>query len=99
HVERVVFEKARPWLVVVTTPNRDYNVKFDGLAAGTFRHADHRFEWTRAEFEAWAQSVATRFGYTLATEPLGDVDADFGAPSQMAVFTRGAMKNVGEVRP
>ena len=99
HVERVVFEKARPGLVVVTTPNRDYNVKFDGLAPGTFRHADHRFEWTRAEFAAWAQSVATRFGYTLATEPLGDVDADLGAPSQMAIFTRGAITPVGEVRP
>ncbi len=98
HVERVVFEKARPGLVVMTTPNRDYNVKFEGLAPGTFRHADHRFEWTRAEFAAWAETVAARFGYRLAIEPLGEVDADYGAPSQMAIFTRGALQPTREDR-
>ncbi|MDZ4841935.1 MAG: 3' terminal RNA ribose 2'-O-methyltransferase Hen1 [Hyphomicrobium aestuarii] len=90
HVERVIFEKARPQLVVMTTPNRDYNVKFTTLPAGKFRHADHRFEWTRAEFAAWTSSVAARFGYGLRIEPLGDEDPDLGAPSQMAVFDRGA---------
>ena len=37
----------------MTTPNREYNVQFEGLPAGEFRHRDHRFEWTRAELEAW----------------------------------------------
>lgn len=90
-VERVVFEFARPGLVVLTTPNRDYNVKFEKLAAGTFRHPDHRFEWSRAEFAGWVSDVAQRFGYTARILPLGEEDADLGAPSQMAVFERAAL--------
>lgn len=90
HVERVVFEKARPGLVVVTTPNRDYNVRFATLPPGQFRHADHRFEWTRAEFGGWANRVAQRFGYGVRFEPLGEVDPELGPPSQMAIFERGA---------
>lgn len=89
-VERVVFEFARPGMVVLTTPNRDYNAKFAALPAGQFRHPDHRFEWTRAEFASWAESVAQRFRYTVRFLPLGEVDAVLGAPSQMAVFERAA---------
>jgi 3' terminal RNA ribose 2'-O-methyltransferase Hen1 len=88
-VERVVFELARPGLVVVTTPNREYNAKFEGMAPGQMRHPDHRFEWTRAEFGAWVDGVAARFGYTARIEPLGEADALLGAPSQMAIFERG----------
>ena len=76
-------------LIVLTTPNREYNVRFENLPAGKFRHADHRFEWTRAEFAAWCDGVCAAFGYTVRIDPLGDVDAEVGAPSQMAVFTRG----------
>jgi 3' terminal RNA ribose 2'-O-methyltransferase Hen1 len=88
-VERVVFEFARPGLVVVTTPNRDYNAKFEGMTPGQLRHADHRFEWTRAEFRAWVDGVANRFGYSPRLEPLGEEDETLGAPSQMAIFERG----------
>lgn len=88
--ERVVFEFARPGTVVLTTPNAEYNVHFKGLAAGRFRHKDHRFEWTRAELEAWARGVADRYGYTVRFGGIGDVDATTGAPTQMAVFTRAA---------
>jgi 3' terminal RNA ribose 2'-O-methyltransferase Hen1 len=88
--ERVLFGRTRPGIVVLTTPNREYNVRFEGLPAGKFRHADHRFEWTRAEFAAWCDRVCAAFGYAVRTDPLGDVDAEVGAPSQMAVFTRGA---------
>jgi 3' terminal RNA ribose 2'-O-methyltransferase Hen1 len=88
-VERVVFEFARPGLVVVTTPNREYNAKFEGMQPGQLRHADHRFEWTRGEFQAWAESVAGRFGYAARVEPVGEEDETLGAPSQMAVFERG----------
>lgn len=84
--ERVVWQFARPRLVVLTTPNREYNVKWPSLPAGRLRHRDHRFEWTRAEFQAWAQTVAQRFGYEVEFSPLGPVDEEFGAPSQMAVF-------------
>jgi 3' terminal RNA ribose 2'-O-methyltransferase Hen1 len=86
--ERVVFEHARPKMVVITTPNAEYNVKFETLRAGTFRHRDHRFEWTRAEFSAWAQRVADRFGYTVRFLPIGENDPVVGSPTQMGVFER-----------
>ncbi|HEX8723525.1 MAG TPA: hypothetical protein VF736_23115, partial [Pyrinomonadaceae bacterium] len=73
--------------VVLTTPNVEYNAKFGGLPAGGFRHRDHRFEWTRAEFEDWARGVAERHGYSARFLPVGDEDARLGAPTQMAVFT------------
>jgi len=87
--ERVLFEFARPGTVVVTTPNIEYNPLFSTLPAGQFRHKDHRFEWTRAEFQAWAAGICERYSYTAAFAPVGPEDADAGAPSQMAVFTRG----------
>jgi 3' terminal RNA ribose 2'-O-methyltransferase Hen1 len=84
--ERVVFAYARPKTVVVTTPNREYNAKFEGLPAGRFRHRDHRFEWTRAELEAWAGRVAADHGYGVRFLPIGPEDPLLGAPTQMAVF-------------
>ena len=87
--ERVVFERARPRTVVVTTPNVEYNVRFETLAAGELRHRDHRFEWTRAEFEAWANGVAERHGYARALlGPSATTTPRSGPPTQMAVFTR-----------
>jgi 3' terminal RNA ribose 2'-O-methyltransferase Hen1 len=86
-LERAVFGAAQPRHILVTTPNREYNTKFPGMAAGQLRHRDHRFEWTRAEFQAWASAAASAFGYTVAFEPLGPLDEQAGAPSQMAVFT------------
>jgi 3' terminal RNA ribose 2'-O-methyltransferase Hen1 len=86
-MERVVFEFARPRHAVVTTPNREYNALFPTLPPGKLRHGDHRFEWTRAEFAAWAEATGARFGYQVSFEPVGPVDAQHGAPSQMAVFS------------
>ena len=87
-LERVVFAEARPKAVVVTTPNREYNALFEGMAEGQLRHADHRFEWSRAEFEAWAGAVARRQGYDLTLSGIGEVDPQLGAPTQMALFRR-----------
>jgi len=87
-LERVVFEFALPRLCIVTTPNSEYNSNFPNLPAGKFRHSDHRFEWTRAEFETWANGVARRFGYRVEFSPIGNLDPDKGAPTQMAVFVR-----------
>lgn len=84
--EQVVFARARPGAVLVTTPNADYNQRYETLSAGEFRHSDHRFEWTRAEFMAWAAGVAERNGYRVRMEPLGPEAAEVGAPSQLAVF-------------
>ena len=88
--ERVAFEFARPGTIVITTPNAEYNGQWASLPAGRFRHRDHRFEWTRAEFEAWARGVAERFGYGVRFAPVGPVDATVGAPTQMGIFTRNA---------
>lgn len=87
--ERVLFECARPRQIVITTPNREYNVKWETLPAGKFRHRDHRFEWTRAEFQGWANSIAKRFGYAVRFLPVGPEDAAVGAPTQMGVFEKG----------
>jgi hypothetical protein len=86
--ERVLFEFARPGLVVITTPNSEYNCKFENLPAGRFRHKDHRFEWTRSEFQSWCNSVAERFSYSIRFLPVGDEDAEVGSPTQMGIFTR-----------
>lgn len=86
--ERTVFEFARPGVIVVTTPNVEYNVLFPTLPAGKMRHRDHRFEWTRAEFQAWADRNGSRFGYATRFLPVGPVDPHLGPPTQMAVFTR-----------
>jgi hypothetical protein len=67
----------------------EYNARFERLPAGLLRHHDHQFEWTRAEFQAWAQAVATRHGYTVHFEPIGPVDPELGPPTQMGVFRRG----------
>lgn len=88
--ERVVFEFARPKTVVMTTPNSEYNVKWETLAAGKFRHADHRFEWTRQEFQDWSNRVAGQHGYSVRFIPVGPVDELVGSPTQMGVFDRNA---------
>lgn len=84
--ERVLFEFARPNTIVMTTPNVEYNVKFE-LPLLKLRHKDHRFEWSRQEFQTWAWGVAERFGYSVQFLPVGLEDADVGVPTQMGVFT------------
>ncbi len=85
--ERVLFECARPGTVVITTPNAEYNAKWESLPAGAFRHRDHRFEWTRDEFRSWATGVAQRFRYTVRFLPVGLEDPELGAPTHMGAFS------------
>jgi 3' terminal RNA ribose 2'-O-methyltransferase Hen1 len=85
-LERVVFGEARPKTVVATTPNREFNARIPGLDGGALRHRDHRFEWSREEFTAWAGSVAERFDYTVEFRGAGEPDEALGAPTQVAVF-------------
>ncbi|MFE9254234.1 3' terminal RNA ribose 2'-O-methyltransferase Hen1 [Streptomyces sp. NPDC006879] len=87
-LEYSVFGAARPRTVLVTTPNVEYNVRWEGLPAGQVRHGDHRFEWNRAEFGRWAQGVASTYGYTVRFSAVGPEDPDVGPPTQMAEFTR-----------
>ena len=86
--EQAVFHDARPGTVVVTTPNAEYNATWETLPAGRFRHPDHRFEWTRAEFESWAEAVAQRAGYDAEFRTVGPVDDALGSPTQMGIFRR-----------
>ena len=87
-LEQNVFGSARPGSVVVTTPNAEYNDRWATLSGREFRHPDHRFEWTRAEFAAWGDQVADAYGYSVCYAPVGSVDPEVGAPTQMAVFRR-----------
>lgn len=87
-LEKVVFRFARPRKVIITTPNSEYNVLFETLPAGEFRHTDHRFEWTRSQFESWGNKIAQEFGYTVTFHALGEEHETVGAVSQMAVFER-----------
>jgi 3' terminal RNA ribose 2'-O-methyltransferase Hen1 len=86
--ERVLFEFAKPGHVIVTTPNMEYNALFPTLPAGKLRRRDHRFEWTRSEFDAWANRIAGRYGYAVRIQPVGPVDEVLGAPTQMGIFER-----------
>jgi 3' terminal RNA ribose 2'-O-methyltransferase Hen1 len=85
--ERVLFKIAKPHTVVLTTPNVEYNVKFENLPAGKLRHKDHRFEWSRHQFQTWAEGIGQRFGYAVKFLPVGPEDLALGPPTQMAVFT------------
>jgi 3' terminal RNA ribose 2'-O-methyltransferase Hen1 len=87
-LEGAVFGHAQPTTLIVTTPNVEYNVRYEGLPGGSMRHHDHRFEWTRAEFADWANRVAAGYGYTVTISGVGDDDPEVGAPTQLAVFTR-----------
>ncbi|WP_416137824.1 methyltransferase domain-containing protein [Halomonas sp. HK25] len=87
-VERAVFAGLRPHLLVMTTPNHEYNPLFD-MAPGEFRDPDHKFEWDRARFREWAQGVARRNGYRVGFSGVGEMDAHLGQPTQVARFTLG----------
>ena len=97
-LEYAVFGAARPRAVVVTTPNVEYNVRWESLPAGRARHADHRFEWSRAEFEAWAGKVAAAYGYAVELRPVGPEDPEVGPPTQLALFRTDTSTPVTDTR-
>ena len=86
---RVVFEFARPGVIIMTTPNREYNTLWEAVGPEKLRHQDHRFEWTRDEFEAWADGIAKTYHYATKFLPVGALDDQLGAPTQMCIFSRG----------
>lgn len=87
-LERTVFGHAAPGSVIVTTPNVEHNVRFETLPPGVMRHRDHRFEWTRAEFQEWAERVASSYGYSVRYLPVGPDDPAVGPPTQLAIFSK-----------
>jgi 3' terminal RNA ribose 2'-O-methyltransferase Hen1 len=86
--EKVLFKHAKPKTIIITTPNREYNVMWDNLPEGAMRHKDHRFEWTRDEFREWAGSLAEQYNYSIAYYTIGPESSSFGSPTQMGVFNR-----------
>ncbi|XP_026201989.1 small RNA 2'-O-methyltransferase [Anabas testudineus] len=93
HVEKfseVVFGYMTPLAVIVSTPNSDFNPLLPGLAG--FRHSDHKFEWTRAEFRSWALKVCLEFGYEVEFTGVGQAPSGLqeqvGFCSQIGVFHR-----------
>jgi 3' terminal RNA ribose 2'-O-methyltransferase Hen1 len=86
-MERAVFAGMRPGMVLVTTPNQEYNV-VHGMAPGERRHPGHRFEWNRARFRQWAQGVAERNAYAVRFSDIGQVHPQHGSSTQMAHFNR-----------
>nr|WP_092067960.1 3' terminal RNA ribose 2'-O-methyltransferase Hen1 [Dendrosporobacter quercicolus]NSL46862.1 3' terminal RNA ribose 2'-O-methyltransferase Hen1 [Dendrosporobacter quercicolus DSM 1736]SDL67225.1 3' terminal RNA ribose 2'-O-methyltransferase Hen1 [Dendrosporobacter quercicolus] len=85
---RVLFEFANPRTVIITTPNAEYNIHYAGMKENALRHADHRFEWNRAQFAAWVNAICENYRYKVAIKEIGDNDDDTGTPTQMGVFTR-----------
>ena len=86
-LEYAVFGAAHPGVIIVTTPNAEYNVRWESLPAGHVRHADHRFEWDRTQFRDWAQRVAACHRYDVGFLPVGPDDPEVGPPTQLALFT------------
>ena len=87
-LERVVFEFAKPRLIIVTTPNSEYNIKFPNFEQGQMRHADHRFEWNREQFKSWGNGLSEKYGYSVIYKAIGEEDQEVGALTQMALFTK-----------
>jgi 3' terminal RNA ribose 2'-O-methyltransferase Hen1 len=83
---QILFQFTRPKILIITTPNQEYNVRFTSLATGKLRHPDHRFEWTRTEFQSWCDRTAKQYNYQVQFSPIGTEDSLLGAPTQMAVF-------------
>lgn len=84
-VERAIFAGLRPALLVMTTPNREYNPLYD-MGSGELRDPDHKFEWDRARFRDWAQGVARRNGYRVRFSGVGEMHSYLGQPTQVATF-------------
>lgn len=95
-LEKIVFLYARPTTVIITTPNAEYNTLFPDFAEGRLRHSDHRFEWTRAEFEAWGSRVASEHGYAVRFKPVGELHPEVGALSQMGIFILNVIPDTDE---
>lgn len=86
-LKKNVFGSMRPGIVLITTPNKEWNRRFTEDET-VMRHSDHRFEWTREQFAAWCAGICETYAYTCTIEPLGEEEALTGAPTQLAVFTQ-----------
>jgi len=95
----VLFGFYRPRVIVISTPNREYNKCIKGFDLNTFRHHDHKFEWTREEFQNWCEVQISNYeGYEVSYQTVGRLHSaaeedffsvkDHGRCTQIAVFKR-----------
>lgn len=86
-LESVLFLSYRPKLVVITTPNCEYN-KVYGMNSDQLRRSDHCFEWSREKFKLWSDGVGKRAGYSAKVKGIGSPHTNYGPPTQLAEFRR-----------
>lgn len=97
----VVLSSFCPAVLIVSTPNYEYNPILQRSAmpnkeeepeenAGPckFRNHDHKFEWTRAQFQHWATGLAASHSYSVEFSGVGGSGEEPGYASQIAVFRR-----------
>ena len=86
--EKVLFREVSSDTIILTTPNREYNARYQSVGEGKLRHEDHRFEWTRNEFSVWTARICEQYGYEVQIKGIGEEDETYGFPTQMGVFTK-----------
>ncbi|PKA53570.1 Small RNA 2'-O-methyltransferase [Apostasia shenzhenica] len=100
----IVLSLFRPKVLIVSTPNYEYNPILqrssfpsqdnseDKATPSKFRNHDHKFEWTRQQFQQWANSLAAKHHYIVEFSGVGGSgDSEPGFASQIAVFRRNSI--------
>ncbi|NXI89413.1 HENMT methyltransferase, partial [Psophia crepitans] len=85
----VVFGFMAPSIVVISTPNSEFNPLLPGVTL--FRHPDHKFEWDRAQFQSWALETAKCYDYSVELTGVGCPPTgmeNVGFCTQIGVFVR-----------
>ncbi|WP_407270561.1 3' terminal RNA ribose 2'-O-methyltransferase Hen1 [Radiobacillus sp. PE A8.2] len=84
---QTILQKYQPRALIITTPNSEYNNVYELDQA--YRHSDHRFEWTRNQFQACCTAATEQHPYRLHFDGIGEEHPSFGQPTQMCTFIRG----------
>ncbi|KAG9439665.1 hypothetical protein H6P81_019830 [Aristolochia fimbriata] len=94
-----------PRILLVSTPNYEYNSILQKTVLNNrgeedtdegsqslpfkFRNHDHKFEWTRQQFNNWALDLASRHNYSVEFGGVGGPgNVEPGFASQIAIFKR-----------
>ncbi|XP_020114657.1 small RNA 2'-O-methyltransferase-like isoform X1 [Ananas comosus] len=108
--EDIALSSFCPRILVVSTPNYEYNPILqrssvpnkeddseDKSGPCKFRNNDHKFEWTRAQFEHWANKLILRHDYSVEFSGVGGLgNIEPGFASQIAVFRRNILNLADE---
>ncbi|XP_065368052.1 small RNA 2'-O-methyltransferase [Calliphora vicina] len=92
-----IFGFIQPKLAIFSTPNSEFNVLFGPMLENGFRHHDHKFEWTRKEFQSWAHDICKTYSnYSVSFMGVGKAppqNKKLGYSTQIAIFARNDMIN------